>query len=306
MSRRQLDIALLPILFAVSLLMITCVVTLVTSEAAQEPLVNCNEALFEDRCACNERLLDALAQMKRIVPDPQFAHAGEANAAIVIQQHRQYRLLTYYAPTCWKKLSPKDLPASEQRKGGWLSQAAIEKHLKPLHTEDIAEKEIQSARNLLVGRWQGWQTFFDSKPTPVSLYVISVGNPRPLNQPQDAPFIKACSDQGSVFGRLRDGYLELPRSDAFGAVYAIRLWRSTVRRSRDLEGVVLLETRPGEVVVAGLISLSRTVKFDWTTPPSNYFCQDRDLEEERKNAEEVKRALPWPPWPLKDWYLEYR
>ena len=111
MSRQRLDIALLLIVFSVSLLMIICVVTFAASEAAQEPLVNCNEALFEDRCACNERLLHALSQMKRIVSDPtQFGNTGEANAAIVIQQHHQHRLLTYYAPTCWEKLSPKDLP----------------------------------------------------------------------------------------------------------------------------------------------------------------------------------------------------
>jgi len=56
--------------------------------------------------------------------------------------------------------------------------------------------------------------------------------------------------------------------------------------------VVLLEVRPGEVVPAGLVSLSRAVKFDWTTPPSMYFCQDRDLEEQRKTAQEELKARP--------------
>ena len=60
-------------------------------------------------------------------------------------------------------------------------------------------------------------------------------------------------------------------------------------RSRDLEGVVLLEVRPGEVLVAGLVWLSRALKFDWTVPPSGYFCQDRDLEEQRKNVQEEQQ-----------------
>ena len=38
-------------------------------------------------------------------------------------------------------------------------------------------------------------------------------------------------------------------------------------------------------MVAGLVWLSRVLKFDWTTPPSPYFCQDQDLEEWRKYAE---------------------
>jgi hypothetical protein len=101
-----------------------------------------------------------------------------------------------------------------------------------------------------------------------------------------------------VFLRVKDGYLEWPRTDSYGLAYSIRLWTSSAPYTHDLEGVALLEVRPGEVVVAGLVQLSRTLVFDWTTPPSNYFCQDRDLEEqkrvvreeeERRREEEGKR-----------------
>jgi hypothetical protein len=129
---------------------------------------------------------------------------------------------------------------------------------------------------------------FGGRPSPVSFHIISVGGPDGLQ-----PLVQACSDQGMVFGRLRGGYVELPRADSSAGAYSIRLWRSVAPRSRDLEGVALLDVRPGEALVAGVISLSRSIKFDWTAPPSSYFCQDRDLEEQRKNAiEKETRTSP--------------
>jgi len=257
-----------------------------TSEAAQESLVNCNEVIFEDRCACNERVLLALTQMKRIVPDTtQFGNTGEANTAIIIQQEQQHRLRTFYAPACDLPSSPERLPLSEQHRGGWFDRGAIDRHLKSLRTEtiELVGKDIGSNR-LLIGRWEGWQTLFNGKPSPVSFYVFPVDGSQ--------PFLKACSDQGMVFLRVKDGYLELPRFDPFGLAYSIRLWRSSAPHSQDLEGVALLDVRPGQVVVAGLVQLSRVVMFDWSTPPSSYFCQDRDLEEQKRMArEEQERNL---------------
>jgi len=55
--------------------------------------------------------------------------------------------------------------------------------------------------------------------------------------------------------------------------------------------VVLLEVRPGKVVVAGLVWMSRAVGFPWTTPASSYFCQDRDLEERRGNFLEAREKI---------------
>jgi hypothetical protein len=265
-----------------------------TSQAAQDSQVNCNEIMAEDRCACNERVLLALTRMRRIVPDPNlYANVGEINTAIAIQQEQRNRLRTYYAPGCDGPASPDNLPLAAPHVtgklyGGW----SIDRHLKPLLTEIIDASDLGRlilARKLLVGRWDGWQTLFGGKPTPVSFHVISVGTPLQLEPLQPGPYVKACSDQGMVFGQVRGGYVELPRVDATGATYSIRLWKSVAPRSRDLEGVVLLEVRPGETLVAGIVSLSRAVKFDWTGPPSNYFCQDRDLEEQRRNAQDEQR-----------------
>jgi len=273
-----------------------CLIWFGTGEAAQDPLVNCNEVMSEDRCACNERILRALTQDRPVFIDPtEGGNPGEARTAIAMQQLRQQRLRTFHAPDCEKASSPERLPLSESHTTDRRYGGAIENHLQPLRT-DLIDSSTEAtqvvARKLLVGRWEGWQTLFGGKPKPVSFHVISVGD-SPPHAVQPGRFVKACSDQGMVFGRLRDGYVELPRSDSSGGGYSIRLWRSTAPNSRDLEGVVLLEVRPGEVLVAGLVSLSRAVKFDWTSPPSSYFCQDRDLEEQRKNAqEEQKRTMP--------------
>lgn len=254
--------------------------------------MNCNEVVLEDRCACNERILRALGQSRALVVDPTAGgNPGEAQAAITMQQLRQQRLRTFYAPDCKNASSPERLPLSQPHTTDRRHGSAIEKHLQPILTNTIDgsnHSELIVARKLLVGRWEGWQTLFGGRPSSISFHVISVDGPEKLQ-----PLVQACSDQGMVFGRLRGGYVELPRSDSFGGAYSIRLWRSSAPHSRDLEGVVLLEVRPGEVLVAGLVSLSRSVKFDWTAPPSSYFCQDRDLEEQRKNAkEEETRTTP--------------
>jgi hypothetical protein len=296
--------------FVVACAMILGLTWFGTSEAAAESQVNCNEVMAEDRCACNDRVLLALTTMRRIVPDPNsFANVGEINTTIAIQQEQRNRLRTYYAPGCESPASPDNLPLAAPHVtgrpyGGW----GIDKHLKPLLSEiidDSTDGKLIVARKLLVGRWEGWQTLFGGKPTPVSFHVISVGTPlTKLQAPSPGRFVKACSDQGMVFGRIRDGYMELPRVDSSGAMYSMRFWKSIAPRSRDLEGVVLLEVRPGETLVAGLVSLSRPPKFDWTGPPSNYFCQDRDLEEQRKNAQDEQRRIL--PWKEQDWYLHYR
>ncbi|MGH7411326.1 MAG: hypothetical protein ACREJ6_09775 [Candidatus Methylomirabilis sp.] len=240
--------------------------------------MNCNEVILKDRCACNERILLALTRSRPIVFDPtEGGNTGEANAAIAIQQERQHRLRTFHAPICASESTPARLPLAPQHTGAWLDRKAIEDNLRPLGTNaiDVEAKEGDDGwvrpDTLLLGRWEGWQTLFGAKPSPISLHVISVDGP--------GPFVTACSDQGMVFARVKGGYVEFPRSDFSDLAYSIRLWRSGPPRSRDLEGVALLEVRPGKVVVAGLVWLSRAVRFDWSTPPSSYFCQDRDLEE---------------------------
>jgi len=289
MPRRWPERPSVRVWFATAWAMILCLIWFGTSEPAPDVLVNCNEVMSKDRCACNERVLRALTHNRPVVVDPtQGGSAGETNAAIAIQQERQHRLRTFYAPDCEVASSPKRLPVSAQPTGSWQYRDTIEHHLKPLGTRTIdvidddsidVDSEEGVGGNipsdiLLPGRWEGWATPFGGTPSPVSFHVIRVdGHGR---------FVKACSDQGMVLARVKDGYLEFPRSDPFGLAYSIRLWNSRAPNSRDLEGVTLLEVRPGKVVIAGLVWLSRAVRFDWSSPPSSYFCQDRDLEEQRK------------------------
>lgn len=257
------------------------------SEAAQDSFVNCNEVMLADRCACNERMLRALALSRPIFLDPtQGGNALDATAAISIQQERQHLLRTFIAPgDCEHNSSVKRLPIAQQHTGGKVDLKAIKSNLKPLRTKDIdvVDEGIDpdmSPDQLLIGRWEGWQTLFGGKPSTMSLHVISVE--------AQGRLVSACSDQGMMFLRVKDGYLELPRTDSVGMAYSIRLWRSTAPHSQDLEGVALLEVRPGEVLVAGLVWLSRAVRFDWSTPASSYFCQDRDLEERKKLFREIQ------------------
>jgi len=270
--------------FAATLTMILPLASFGTSEADQDSLVNCNEVMLEDRCACNERVLHALTTIRPGTPDPQESgSAVEVHAKIAIQQVRQQRLRTFFAPNCGHPSSPDQLPLLEPHTTSRIHEEVIVPNLRPVGVMNLSATDDK----LLVGRWEGWLTMFGGKATPVSYHVIVVGKPIPLRPPEAEPFVKACSDQGAVFGRIREeGYLELSRIDYSGLAFSIRLWRSSAPRSRDLEGVTLLEVRPGETIVAGLIWLSRPVKFDWTTPPSSYFCQDRDLEEQRRTTRE--------------------
>lgn len=269
-------------------------------DAAQDSLVNCNELMLQDRCACNDRVLHALTRIQTGVTDGELVSGAPATAdPISILQERQHRLRTYLSPNCDRRaealgesgrLTPERLPIPERNTTRPLGGRAIDHYFaKPSRTEDIRPGDDK----LLVGRWEGWLTLFGGKPAPISFHVISLGNPQPLAAPEldqeTGAFLKVCSDQGMVFGRVRDGHLDLPRSDRFGSEYSIRLWRSGRPRSRDLEGVALLEVRPGQTMVAGLVWLERAFKFDWTTPPSSYFCQDRDLEEQRKDVQEQQR-----------------
>ena len=268
-------------------------------EGAEDVLVNCNEVSLADRCACNERISYALANRRPVIPETQGSSwtAIEMNNMIAIQQERLHRLRTFYAPGGCEndpRASEDSLPIAPQHTGGWLDLKSVERHLKPVGTNIIDVKpragvSYVRADMLLPGRWEGWQMLFGDRPSPISFHVIAVMG---VGTDGDGLLVKACSDQGLVFGQVKDGYLELPRSDSSDMAYSIRLWKSAPPHSQDLEGVTLLEVRPGQVIVAGLAWVSRAVKFDWTTPPSSYFCQDRDLEEQRKKAQEEQKDGP--------------
>jgi hypothetical protein len=95
-------------------------------------------------------------------------------------------------------------------------------------------------------------------------------------------FVRACSSHGMIFGVLRDGFLELPGPRSSGLTYTMRLWRGGPT-DRDLEGVVLLDLRPNEESVGGLVWLSRTLTMEGARIPraTGYECEDRDLEDYR-------------------------
>jgi len=245
-------------------------------------LVNCNEVTLGDRCACNKRILRALNEIRSGAVDAEMVSIAPATGnPVALQQERQHRLRTYYAPNC-EKTNASMPPMLEQRTTARPAFGPAGDYSRRPHlTEEIL---TDGSEPLLVGRWKGWQTLFGTKPSPISLDVLSVEF--------GGAFVRACSDQGLVFGRVISGYLEVPRTDGVGRAYALRLWKSTSPKLNDLEGVVLLEARPGETLVAGLVWLSRDLKFDWTISPSNYFCQDRDLEEQRRAFKDAQSLSP--------------
>src|SRR5438552_13756743 len=108
-------------------------------EASQEFLVNCNEVIQDDRCACNERILRALTQSRPIFIDPTGGgNPREADAAIAVQQERHHQLRTFHAPACEEpRSSPAHLPVAPQHTGSGLDQTAIEDHLRPLGVKTI-------------------------------------------------------------------------------------------------------------------------------------------------------------------------
>jgi hypothetical protein len=113
--------------FATALTFILCLISFGASEAAEEPLLNCNEVTATDRSACNDRILLALTKSRPIAVDPREGGSpAAANAAVIIQRHRQHRLRTFYAPVCDPdKRSPDSLPIPEQHTGGQLDLEGI-------------------------------------------------------------------------------------------------------------------------------------------------------------------------------------
>lgn len=263
------------------------------SSATPESLVNCNQLKPEDRCECNRRVLRALNGIRVIVSDPvQSPNATPANIQDAVQQERQHRLRTFIAPNCEQPSTGEHLPLFNERSASPFTGKAIETRLQPLATKPIKVINIDgaiavSAKWLLEGRWEGWQTLADGKPSPVSFHIIDVFH----------AFVRACSDHGMVFGHLRDGFLELPGIQFSGLAYSIRLWRGGSPGYRDLEGVALLDLRPNEEIPAGLVWLTRAQKFQSSLMPTRYFCEDRELEDRRTGGPEKKppELTPAPP-----------
>jgi hypothetical protein len=261
------------------------------SSEAQDPIVNCNQLEDQgDRCECNRRVLGALNEIKVVVSDPvQSANSTPANIQDAVQLERRHRLRTFIAPHCELASSPADLPVSDEHSSHSFLGKTIEARLQPLFTKTIEQinrddpkKAPVKAKWFLEGYWEGWQTLADGKPRPIFFHIIEFVRPS---------FVRACSDHGMVFGVLRGGFVELPGPESSGLSYSIRLWRGGPT-FRDLEGVALLDLRPNEEMVAGLVRLTRALKRQSSLMPTGYFCEGRELEDRRQKGREKGE---WPP-----------
>jgi hypothetical protein len=288
--------------FAAALSVVVGIVWFGIGDAAQDQLVNCNEVDFADRCACNTAVLSALAHMRTIVLDPvNSANVTEARVQILIQQEQQHRLRTLIAPKCDKPSDSTRIPITDANSPRVSGKIPNDYHLRPLgalrldetkdtpakdtKTKDTTAKDdprLRDVRTLLYGRWDGWLTLSDGKASRVFLHVIDVRKP---SEPAGAHYVRACSDQGMVLGSVKDGVLEFMRAAPPGLTYSIRLWKSGAPPYRDLEGVAILEARPDEQLVGGLIWLTKAPNFPGAMPPSEYPCQDRAFEDEKLTRE---------------------
>jgi hypothetical protein len=261
-----------------------------TASAAADQIVNCNEVHFEDRCGCNAAVLRALAQVKAAVPDPSQGGGTGANAhtQVVIQQERRFQLQTFIAPDCNWHSSPASLPVPSGSSTGYGANVSGSR-LRPIGARRLDEPdwfdgELRPGDPVLLlkfGRWEGWQSTAEGKATPIFLHVLDVRG----SGSDKSHYVSACSDQGLVVGRVKDGVLEFARSESPAFSYSVKLWKSGPPYYRDLEGVALLRIRPTQDVVAGLVWLSRSPKLDGMTLPARYSCQDRSIEDERLRNE---------------------
>ena len=257
-----------------------------SAEPARDRILNCNDVDPSERCACNRRVLQALNELRTIIIDPvNFGDTSEANAHILIRYERVQRLKSFIAPDCENPSSPGRLPLSDQHRA---PLPLINIRLQPPATRPISNLDPDvTPTQLLRGRWDGWLTVAGGRPSHLFLQVVGV----------DADsFVLACSDQGMVFGTLRGGFLEWQIALSPGLTHSIRVWRSGPPHYRDLEGVALLDQRPGEEIVAGLVWLKREPKRAASFMPTGYPCRDLELEDkrERLGPPELKRALPIP------------
>jgi hypothetical protein len=254
-----------------------------SSAAADHPVVNCNQVEQWDRCDCNRRVLRALNDTKAATEDPtQSRNTTPRNIQDAVQEEQRHRLQTFIAKPCDRPASPSNLPDFNERSTRFRAEKALATNLRPLLARDICiagcDVSDVPANRLLPGRWEGWQTLADGKAVPLFLHITA--DVRATEGDREG-VVQVCSSNGMVFGVLHDGFLELPGPRIAGLTYAFRLWRGGPHH-RDLEGVVLLDLRPKDEVVAGLVWLTRAPKFAWSLMPTAYFCEDREFEDRRQ------------------------
>jgi len=252
--------------------------------AADAELMDCREVDCFQRAECNRRVLAALHSLKTTVSEHRaYQSPATTTKQIMIQRERQERLQSFWAPEC----KPTASPAERHRLSlatAWegfsrlftgpskgSAQATNHTWSPPALARPILLDE--EGRTRLLARWDGWLSFHDDRSVRLWFQIIEA---------RFGGYVKACSDQGMVMGRVTDeGVLDLPRREAFGSESRILLWRSPPYAD-DLEGVLIIETEPGRAFDSGLVWLSRALTRANPVLPTDYPCQDKEILDRRK------------------------
>ena len=242
-----------------------------------EPLVDCHSVSeCNHRAVCNRNVLRALAEVDNTTP-LSFDNGSARYTVVAIQQERQDRLRAFVAPSCEKPPPPGPLavlPGLRDRLMRLFAPGSIretdDQFVRPAFGRPVTFDNAAQ----LQGRWQGWVTARERKATRVFFEVVHV----------DTVAVKACSDQGLVMGMLENQALEFPRPEALTVASRMRLWWAPPDY-QQLAGVVLLELQPGQEVINGSVWLERAVNYDGSPPPLTYACQDREIEDLKRQRE---------------------
>ena len=239
-----------------------------------DELVDCHAVSCAQRSTCNRRILAALNAINPAIAD-RMSRQNDLNHHLrEIQVATQDRLRSFWAPTCETLLADEQPKSSAawsaiKRFFGRTAAPVTSHRALPLLARPFSDPDAW--RELLSDRWAGWQSLHDRRLSRIELHIVDVSL---------AGYVRACSDQGMVLGRIEEGALILQRSEGLSARTRLKLWMSAPH-FRDLEGVVLRETDPGVEVIAGLVWLSRALELPGSVPASDYGCFDRDLQEDR-------------------------
>jgi hypothetical protein len=246
---------------------------------ADEALIDCHDVDCFQRAECNRRILAALSQIKASASETRSYQSPAITARhIEIQLARQDRLRSFLAPECQ--------PTSPKTSNGRVSSGPSEHSKrttngtwrKPIFARPIDLDD--GARKWLQGRWDGWLHFHDGRSVRLWFQITDI---------EFEGYVKACSDQGMVMGRVTDdGVLQLPRPESLAFGSRILLWRSPPHYY-DLEGIVVLEIEPRQELDSGLVWLSRALSLADFPLPTDYPCQDKEILDRRKQ--------PWIPYP---------
>ena len=258
-------------------LALVSMVMVIPAAVADEPLVDCHSVTdCSHREVCNRNVRRALAEVNNTAP-LSFENGSAQYTVMAIQQERQDRLRAFVAPRCQESAPPSPpqvRPGLRDRLARLFAAGPIresdDQFVRPAFGRPVTFENA----GLLAGRWQGWVTSRERKATRVFYDVVHV----------DSVVVRACSDQGLVMGMVENDALEFPRPEALSVASRVRLWW-TPPDYQQLAGVVLLELQPGQEVIDGSVWLERAVNYDGSPAPLVYACQDREIEERKRQKE---------------------